>query len=87
MAPGYGSPAYGAPMAADAPAQVEQADLRAALPGSRMTAPPVAEPRERHSLLWVVIAVLLIIMVIAVIVLLRGLETGPAGGFLPLPML
>lgn len=86
MAPGYAPPAYRTSVA-ESPAQAAQADLRAALPGSRMTEPPVAETRERHSLLWVVIAVLLIIMVIAVIVLLRGLEAGAAGGFLPLPLL
>lgn len=87
MAPGYGVPGYGASMATETPAPAQPADLRAALPGSRTTEPPpVAETRQRHSLLWVVITLLLIIMVIAVIVLLRGLEAGPAGGITSLPL-
>jgi serine/threonine protein kinase len=58
----------------------QRADLRAALPGSRLTEPPTThQPRERRSLLWIVIAALLIVMLIAVIVLLRWLEAGAAG--------
>ncbi len=78
---------YGAAMTAEAPAQTQPADLRATLPGSRMTEPPARNetPRERRSWLWLVIALLLIIMIIAVIVLLRGLESpAPSGALGPL---
>lgn len=72
---------YGTAMTAEAPARTQPADLRATLPGSRMSEPPARNetPRERRTWLWLVIALLLIIMIIAVIVLLRGLETPPAG--------
>jgi hypothetical protein len=70
----------GAPASAAAPPQPQRADLRATLPGSRMTEPPHAtRQRERRSRLWIVIAALLIIMLIAVVVLLRWLEAGSAG--------
>jgi hypothetical protein len=47
-------------------------DSRAALPGSRMTDPPDGPPvRLRSTRLWIGIAVLLIIMLVAVIALLR----------------
>jgi hypothetical protein len=75
---------YGAAMTAEAPARTQPADLRATLPGSRMSEPPVRGEtlRERRSWLWLVIALLLIIMIIAVIVLLRGLEAAPSSGSL-----
>jgi hypothetical protein len=79
----------GAPASAASP-QPQRADLRATLPGSRMTEPPHATfQRERRSRLWIVIAALLIIMLIAVVVLLRWLEAGSAGflGFMPLGLL
>ncbi len=83
------APTYGNPIAGGMAPRAQQAEVRATLPGSRMTEPPPAvESRERRSLFWVVIALLLIMLVIAVIVLLRGLESGSAagavGGFTPL---
>jgi hypothetical protein len=72
-----------APMSLEASPQAQRADLRAALPGSRMTEPPTsAGPRERRSYLWVVIAALLIILLVAVVVLLRWLESGTTGSLL-----
>ena len=53
----------------------DAADLRATLPGSRLTDPP--DPplhQERSSRLWVVIALLLIVMLFAMIALLRYLQ-------------
>lgn len=75
------APTYGAPITPDASTpHAQRADLRATLPGSRMTEPPpVTELRERRSFLWVIIAILLIILVIAVVILLRWLEAGAAG--------
>lgn len=76
---------YGMAMTAEAPARTQPADLRATLPGSRMSEPPVRgavrgeTPREHRSWLWLIIALLLIVMIIAVIVLLHGLETPPSG--------
>lgn len=83
MAPMAG---YGRAMTAEAPTLTTHEDLRAALPGSRMSEPPARgeAPRERRTLLWVIIALLLIIMIVAVIVLLRGLETPPSGALWPL---
>ena len=53
----------------------DAADLRATLPGSRMTDPPDTPPhQERSSRLWVVIAFLLIVMLFAAIALLRYLQ-------------
>ncbi len=61
----------------------QQDDVRATLPGSRMTEPPsITQSGERRSLFWAVIAVLLIVLVIAVIVLMRWLEAGAAGATL-----
>ena len=78
MAPTPAAPPRPAARATQPPAQ--RADLRAALPGSRLTEPPTTrQPRERRSLLWIVIAALLIVMLVAVIVLLRWLEAGAAG--------
>ncbi len=78
MAPTRAAPPRPAARATQPPAQ--RADLRATLPGSRLTEPPTTrQPRERRSLLWIVIAALLIVMLIAVIVLLRWLEAGAAG--------
>ncbi|HZC06853.1 MAG TPA: serine/threonine-protein kinase [Ktedonobacterales bacterium] len=75
MAQGRVSPA--APLASP---QAQPADLRATLPGSRMTEPPSgAQITERRSRLWIVVAALLIVMLIAVVILLRWLEAGPAG--------
>jgi hypothetical protein len=75
------SPVYydGAVMTAPSP-QAQPADVRASLPGLRMTEPPApAHSRERNSLLWITIAVLLLIMLVAVIVLLRWLQSGATG--------
>jgi serine/threonine-protein kinase len=73
-------PTHATPTPSETPPQAQRADLRATLPGSRMTEPPpVAQPRERRSRLWIIIALLLIVMLIAVVVLLRWLEAGSAG--------
>lgn len=54
------------------PRPEDVADSRAALPGSRMTDPPGDQmPQLRSSRLWIVIAVLLMIMLVAAIALLR----------------
>jgi serine/threonine-protein kinase len=59
--------------------QQQRSELRATLPGSRLTEPPAGgEMRARSSRLWIVIAVLLIILLVAVVVLLRWLEAGSA---------
>ncbi len=74
------TPFQAAQMATMSPPQAQRADLRATLPGSHMTEPPsVAEARERRSRLWIVIAILLIVMLIAVAILLRWLEAGSVG--------
>ena len=58
----------------------DAADLRATLPGSRMTDPPDTPPQqERSSRLWVVIAFLLIVMLFAAIALLRYLQIAQGG--------
>ena len=55
-------------------------DLRATLPGSRLTDPPDTPPhQERASRLWVVIAFLLIVMLVAAIALLRYLQMAQGG--------
>ena len=76
--------ALGAPpqsvVSADILPQPQPADVRATLPGSRMTEPPSAvQIRDGRSRLWIVIAALLIVMLIAVVILLRWLEAGQAG--------
>lgn len=77
----HGAPTYGPSSARSVGPHAQQAEVRATLPGSRMTEPPpTVEARERRSLFWVVIALLLIMLVIAVIVLLRWLEAGTATG-------
>ncbi|HET9109980.1 MAG TPA: serine/threonine-protein kinase [Ktedonobacterales bacterium] len=66
--------------AAPVEALPQPADLRATLPGSRMTEPPSeALIRDGRSRLWIVIAALLIVMLVAVVILLRWLEAGQAG--------
>lgn len=66
--------------AAPVEAPPQPADLRATLPGSRMTEPPSnALTRDGRSRLWIVIAALLIVMLVAVVILLRWLEAGQAG--------
>ncbi len=56
------------------------AELRATLPGSRMTDPvELTRPSGRSSMLWVVVGILLIVGVALVIVLLRWLQAGAAG--------
>ncbi|HEX8729703.1 MAG TPA: serine/threonine-protein kinase [Ktedonobacterales bacterium] len=64
---------------APAAPQQQRSELRATLPGSRLSEPPAkGEPRVRSSRLWIVIGVLLIILLVAVVVLLRWLEAGSA---------
>lgn len=64
----------GAPTAAP-----QRSELRATLPGSRLTEPPSRETRPRPSGTWIAIAILLIVLLVAVVVLLRWLEAGAAG--------
>lgn len=62
-----------------APLPQQRSELRATLPGSRLTEPPAENTTHvRSSRLWIVIAALLIILLVAVVVLLRWLEAGPA---------
>jgi len=62
-----------------APMPQQRSELRATLPGSRLTEPPAESVTHvRSSRLWIVIAALLIILLVAVVVLLRWLEAGPA---------
>ena len=73
LTPRPGSPA-GVPAGAS-----QRSEVRATLPGSRLTEPPTRETRGRPSGTWIAIAILLIVLLVAVVVLLRWLEAGAAG--------
>lgn len=82
-APGFSAPTAGPQMRATMapvtsrprPEEMTMMDSRAALPGSRMTDPPDEPPVQlRSSRLWIAIALLLIIMLVALVALWRFLQ-------------
>lgn len=71
---------FSAAMQEDTSPRPAPAELRATLPGSRMTDPvELTRPGERRSMLWVIVGILLVVGVALVIILLRWLQAGAAG--------